>query len=482
MPTATKLILPAGRSSIGKPESWPLTPDASRVLARVARSSIPLLCLGSTGTAFTRIATSVHRASGRTRLERIDLGGEGPGAILGLPRGSVASYLTVALDGIEHLDRDGQDALASYLEGSAPRLVSATLVPLDGLAQDFRDDLLAQLAIVTVEAPALRERAADIPRLAEERLALLSAELDVAPSPELTAGAREALTQHDWPGDVTELDAILLAALLREEPSAPIAAEDLLWRGRPTQPTPSARTSTPPPAPEPPTFALRPLEPAPTAPDETPLATVASEPLDTLESVAVELAHQLKNPLVTVKTFVSNASRLDDEEMNRFREIALEGIDRIDGPLDQILDFSRLSASTEDTLEVSAQLTQCLQSSAAALDAKGIMVHGVPPTRLSARGSRDNLDFAVSTLCRHISDTIEPHSILTISRPASDLVVLHYRESGASTHLRGATGDPDSSFPLALLLVRGALTRMGGGLRTSHAQNEVTIELSFTPA
>ncbi len=475
MPRATNLIVPARHFSIGRPESWPLTPDTARVLARVARSSIPVLCLGSSGTAFGRIATSVHRSSDRARLERVDLRGDGPGALLGLARGTVASYLTLALDGIEALDHDGQDVLLSYLEGSAPRLLCGTRASLAELAASFREDLLAQLTMVTVEAPALDKRADEIPRLAAERLSALSLELDVEPPPRLTPAAASALAAHDWPGDVTEFDAVLLTALLREDASAPIAAEDLGWRRRATpERLPDAVIA--------PRRGLSPQPPPAPRPPEASPPTAGTEPLDTLESVAVELAHQLKNPLVTVKTFVSNASRLDEEEMARFREIALEGIDRIDGPLDQILDFSRLSASTHEVLEVSTQLTQNLDAFAPQLEAKEIEIQGLPPTHLSARGARTNLDFALSTLCRQVADTIEPRSTLTISRPAAELVLLHYRESGAATHLRGATGDPDSSFPLALLLVRGALTRMGGGLRTSHAQNEVTIELSFTAA
>lgn len=470
MPKAPKFILSAGRSSIGKPESWPLPPEAARILGHVATTSIAVLCVGASGTAFTRIATTLHRASRRSRLCRLDLRADTLGELLSLPDGRMSSYFTVALDGIEELDAEAARHLAAYLDRAAPRLVCGTRASLDDLASRLPADLLIQLSVVTVLAPSLRERSLELPRLAEERLVALSAELAIEPPPQLTAAASAALAAHDWPGDVTEMDAVLLGALLREGADGSIDAGDLPWRASPVAAPavePEAAVA-PRPSPAPPS-ATRAAAPSPVV-----------ESLDTLESVAVELAHQLKNPLVTVKTFVTNASRMDEEETSRFREIALEGIDRIDGPLDQILDFSRLSSATDDVIEVSAELTRSLAAQAGALDGKQVSVQGVPPTLLSIRGARENVDFALSTLCRHVADTIEPHSILTVSRPGSDLLQLHYRESGASTHLRGVTGDPDSSFPLALLLVRGALTRMGGGLRTSHAQNEVTIELSFT--
>ncbi len=473
MPKAPDLILPAGRSSIGKPESWPLRPDAARVLARIAPTAIPVLCIGTSGTAFARVAHAIHDASGRAALERVDLTRGDVGALLRLPRGTPTSHLTLALDGIEALDADGRGWLASYLAHSSPRLVCASRANTDELESAFEADLLSQLAVVTISLPALAARAHELPALAEDRLRTLAAELAVEPLPTLSPDAAEALSRHDWPGDVTELDAVLLAALLRENPSAPIRAGDLAWRH--TAPGPNAPAPRPSPE-EPPTRRDRPSLPT--------IPPVAAEvgPRESLESVAVELAHQLKNPLVTVKTFVANASRMDDEERKRFREIALEGIDRIDGPLDQILDFSRLTASTDDSLDVATELELALEPFTPSLREKDVVIQGLPATALSARGSRPNLEFALRTLWRHVADTVEPHGILTLSRPASDVVLVRYRESGAAANLRGATGEPDSSFPLALLLVRGALTRMGAGLRTSHAQNEVTIELSFTPA
>lgn len=495
MPTAKKFILPPGRSTIGKPESWPLPPDAARILARVGPTAIPILCLGSRGTAFLRIATTLHRASGRSRLVRIDVRNEPLTALLALPPGRVGSYLTIALDGLEALDIDGQRILSSYLDDAAPRLVSGTTATTEELSDRLPEDLFTQLSLVNVTAPALRERRGELPQLAAERLEMLAAELEVGSVPRLTPDAQNALAAHDWPGDVTELDALLLEVLLRENPEDPVDLADLRFRH-----AASASTERPSPHPAPgPGSEPRPriVVPATSKPPDPPSdATPHPDPeegparrtrsecggLDALESVAVELAHQLKNPLVTVKTFISNAARMDEAETARFREIALEGIDRIDGPIDQILDFSRLPKSMDETVEISERLRRAFGECGAILESKAVVVEGLPVSSLSARGAGSNVDFALETLSRHVAETIEPQGLLTISRPSEDVMRLHYRESGASTHLRGVTGDPESSFPLALLLVRGALTRMGGGLRTSHGQNEVTIELTFTPA
>lgn len=476
MPKATHLILPAGRSSIGQPESWPLPSEAARILGHVAASSIPILCLGAEGTAFSRIVAGVHRASGRRHVRRLDLKREGAASLLDLPRGRASSYLTLALDGLEALGGDDQSSLASYLDEATPRLVSASRAPLEELEARWDGGLLLSLATVLVHTPALRDRPHEIAALATQRLSMLARELNVR-APSLHPSAAEALAAHEWPGDVTELDAVLLGSLLHEHAPDPIEATHLAWRRSPVSGRPTADDTS------------RSAEPARSAPPpadtpvEPPPAPTPSDPdLGTLESVAVELAHQLKNPLVTVKTFVTNAPRMEDEEMGRFQDIALEGIDRIDGPLEQLLDFSRLTPSTKESVDVGQELAQCLRTVEPALDAKSVNVDRTATAGPVVRGSHGNLSFALSTLCHHVTDTIEPHSVLSFSCPSPELLRLHYRESGAATHLRAATGSPDSSFPLALLLVRGALTRMGGGLRTSQAQNEVTIELSFTLA
>ena len=58
---------------------------------------------------------------------------------------------------------------------------------------------------------------------------------------------------------------------------------------------------------------------------------------------------------------------------------------------------------------------------------------------------------------------------------------LAYRESGAVTHLRGAANVDESGLPLALLLVRGALARVGGGVDVAVEGNMVSIRLRLSP-
>jgi DNA-binding NtrC family response regulator len=87
------------------------------------------------------------------------------------------------------------------------RVIAATRVNLKEAvaAGTFRDDLFYRLNVIEIRLPPLRERREDVPLLARHFLERLSHELgkDVR---EISEGALELLMDHDWPGNVLELE------------------------------------------------------------------------------------------------------------------------------------------------------------------------------------------------------------------------------------------------------------------------------------
>jgi DNA-binding NtrC family response regulator len=71
-------------------------------------------------------------------------------------------------------------------------------------AGKFREDLFFRLNVVGVHLPPLRERAGDIPLLAQSFLREFAGE-NQKPVTEFTADALEMLVNHPWPGNVREL-------------------------------------------------------------------------------------------------------------------------------------------------------------------------------------------------------------------------------------------------------------------------------------
>jgi DNA-binding NtrC family response regulator len=108
------------------------------------------------------------------------------------------------------------------------RILASTREDLErrAAAGAFRADLLYRLAAVRIHVPPLRSRREDIPLLAAHFLALHSRRLEREP-PVLDAGALALLREHDWPGNVRQLEAALLRLLVTVSPGAAVRVDDL---------------------------------------------------------------------------------------------------------------------------------------------------------------------------------------------------------------------------------------------------------------
>ena len=108
------------------------------------------------------------------------------------------------------------------------RVVAATARSLRKAVDEgrFREDLFYRLDVVHVRLPPLRERAEDIPSLADHFLARFARLRPELPGMSLSDEAREALAAHTWPGNVRELEHVLERAVVLAEGPV-IHAEDL---------------------------------------------------------------------------------------------------------------------------------------------------------------------------------------------------------------------------------------------------------------
>lgn len=201
-----------------------------------------VLVHGETGTGKELVARAVARAFGREkRLGAVNVAGVARGVFESQMFGHVAGAFSdartaapgivvahdggaVFLDEIGELDLDLQAKLLRLLENrevlpvGAERPVSvdvlfiaATNRELEGMVArgEFRRDLLARLAMTTLEVPALRDRSEDLFSIVQELWR--RADVPVPPLDQIEVEAVERLLLEPWPSNVRELDAVLAA-------------------------------------------------------------------------------------------------------------------------------------------------------------------------------------------------------------------------------------------------------------------------------
>jgi len=225
----------AGRTMLG---SHPAIRHVLDVVERIADTPVSVLITGESGTGKSLLAREIHRASRRRdgrfvevacgslseSLLESELFGHVAGAFTGAAVSRDGKFLqadggTIFLDEIAtaspalqvKLLRVLQDLRFEPVGGSRThsvdaRVILATHENLDALvaAGQFRADLFWRINVVTIEMPALRDRASDIPLLASHFLAAAAAKAGRQVEG-FTAAAREALLAHRWPGNVREL-------------------------------------------------------------------------------------------------------------------------------------------------------------------------------------------------------------------------------------------------------------------------------------
>jgi DNA-binding NtrC family response regulator len=215
----------------------PLLLRALEVVARVAATDASVLVTGESGTGKELVAEAIHRNSRRRGgpFVKVNLGGIAASLfeseMFGHVRGAftdaradrkgrfeLAHGGTIFLDEIGETEPSSQVKLLRVLQdrtyealgSSAPRtvdvrVVSATNRDLGALvaAGQFREDLLYRLNLITVHLPALRERPADVPRLAASFARQFAQAY--GREVEFSSSALRWLAAQPWPGNVRQL-------------------------------------------------------------------------------------------------------------------------------------------------------------------------------------------------------------------------------------------------------------------------------------
>jgi PAS domain S-box-containing protein len=225
----------------------PIFRDVKALAQKVAKSHSTVLITGESGTGKELFAHAIHHASLRSdkpfikincaaipeNLLESELFGYADGAFTGAKKGGKPGKFELANGGSLFLDEIGEmplnmqtKLLRVLQEMEVERIGAQKTIPIDvriiaatntmleeAIARgDFRKDLYYRLHIIRLEIPALRERKEDIPLLTEKLIAKLNFELGQMVT-QLSDEAMHILLQHQWPGNIRELENVLERAM-----------------------------------------------------------------------------------------------------------------------------------------------------------------------------------------------------------------------------------------------------------------------------
>ncbi|MEK0431193.1 MAG: hypothetical protein RL139_997 [Gemmatimonadota bacterium] len=245
----------ASQTPIGNNRAWR---EVLRLAEAVAPTESTVLLTGESGTGKEVVARFIHDLSDRADagfqsincgalpegLLESELFGHVKGSFTGAVRDKDGLF-TAAAGGTFFLDEIGETTAATQVKllrvlqhrevipvgATDPRpidtrIVAATNRDLEEEIRrgQFRQDLFYRLNVIAVHLPPLRERADDIPVLAEHFLRRAAAQRDEEPK-RLAEDAVAAMRAYAWPGNVRELEnAMERAVILADGPVVELAA------------------------------------------------------------------------------------------------------------------------------------------------------------------------------------------------------------------------------------------------------------------
>ncbi|WNO09867.1 sigma-54 dependent transcriptional regulator [Teredinibacter sp. KSP-S5-2] len=224
---------------IGKSES---IIQLNKAIKKLSRSQAPVYISGESGSGKELVARSIHSLSSRQDhpfipvncgaiprdLMESEFFGHKKGTFTGATQDKTGLFQaaeggTLFLDEVADLPIDMQVKLLRAIQEKAirpigsnselktnVRILSATHKNLGALVEqgEFRQDLFYRLNVIHISVPALRERKADIPTLAEYLLDKIQSE-DEDRKLTLASDAITALQRYSFPGNIRELENIL---------------------------------------------------------------------------------------------------------------------------------------------------------------------------------------------------------------------------------------------------------------------------------
>jgi DNA-binding NtrC family response regulator len=391
-------------------------------------AGVPLLVRGEPGTGRRLLARYVHAFGGTTGgafasiacecvRTRAELAAEVERAAAGA---GARSALTLCLEEVDRLPRVLQREVRDWLEIAPPapaqRSHRLRLVATAGEREGSELDpgLAGALSGLVIRIPPLRARAASIPAFVAD-VARSWARARGERAREFSSDALDVLAAMPWPGNHRELESVVERTLsagtadpvrgedlrfeeaggsglagplpaaveLGAEPeAAEIAVEgeleageaDLTGTGRPPEPREAGAPEVAVPAARRPAEAPGPPPSAPREPAPAPPAEGRSDPA--LRRLLGALAHEVRNPLVAIRTFADLLpERFGDEEFRtRFAATVAGDVSRIERVVAKLSRLARPDSAETLAVDLAALLAELVEERRAEAQRRDLVV------------------------------------------------------------------------------------------------------------
>ncbi len=449
-----------------------LTTTAAAVVRRVLTATLPVVAVqGDPGTGVASVARALHVVGewggpfltlDAARL----VGGELAGRIAGHESGPATIYLAALDDALPEVQAEVLELVERVRAGSSSlRVIVAARRELCELAA--RGEFLPELAYLVTAVPIvlrpLRDRGDELPALVD---ALTH---DIVPQLGLTAvtyrpETLERLRRYLWFGNVAELEAVLTRTLALHRPVT-VEPEHLVFL---------------------PDQAASAIEAVATArASETSSAATsgrAAAPLAglDLEVVLGELAHELRNPMVTIKTVAQHLDAIlaDPDARQRFSTLMAEAVGRMDGLLESLLEFSRFRAPVLRAVDLGTLMDRALDEQRDDLARRQVRIERNGAGSGTVDVDEAQVSFALRSLCRGVVADLVPRSTLTIHRVGAGAFHMQVRTEPSVAARLSAWAAPQGDGetpPLTWALASALLQRNGGTLSVRKDDADTTL-------
>ena len=506
---ARTAVLPSMRPMRAAPRKPPqsqylrypfLDQTTAALVQRFARTHLPLLISGEIGCGQERIVRGICALAGAdvtcSFVNAVDVNNEFLASKIAEPgwRAERSGRIFV-VEEIEKLSASAQSKLLNFIQELETTSVECRFLAttkMDLLEQvykgEFLEGLYYRVATLSLKLRPLRDRRNDIPTIAAwfaQYFAPLLELNQITFSPE----ARDRLANYLWFGNLSEIETVI-ARTLAVRRKTTIEAHDLIFDFSGADQAQEFSGVEEFSSPEEKRNNLRMVSPWASG-RQVPGSEVGQrERASELKVLIHELAHEMKNPMVTIKTFAQLLDdRYEDEDFRaRFRDVVSSDIERMDDLLEVMIEFADFRQPRLDRVSLEERLHFTMEELREECGKRQATVSlQSSRTGPAILADENQLDYILKNVLSSVVSQARLGSEIGVEIQQTGTVVMSYLREGprmaSITQYLGSVSEAtgESILPLRILLAKQLVERIGGDIAVDSTDAEKEIVMMEFP-